>query len=437
MSWPLMLAMLSTTLMIFVDRLFLARFDPTALNAAATGGMAYYIFLVLPLSIAAISEVIVGRLHGEKRYAEVGSAAWQMIWFSWSLIPLFLAVSYFGPSLIFKGSGIEPLETAYFSTLLYFAPFQCAVVALSGFFIGVGKVKVVTIAAIIGNAMNIALDYLLIFGYGPVPCMGISGAAYATGLSEVMQVLFLLTLFLKKSEKATYQTSRLKFQPHFFKESLKIGTPSGLGHTLEVVAHFIFFRLIMSVGQAQMTIVALVQTFYILSTFIIEAGSKAISAIVANLLGADKHPAIKKVLRSAFTLHTIYFCLFTGVVLLFPDALIRLFFSDTHSFLFTNPAMKQMFIHALCSMTLFFLFDGFSWLLVGCLTAAGDTRFIFWTSLVVYCFAYVLPAILFIGLEHKGADLAWMIIAGMGLINLIIYAYRYLTGQWLKNYRRL
>ena len=43
-----MLAMISSSLMIFVDRLFLSRFDPIALNAAATGGIAYYIFLVLP-----------------------------------------------------------------------------------------------------------------------------------------------------------------------------------------------------------------------------------------------------------------------------------------------------------------------------------------------------------------------------------------------------
>ncbi len=437
MSWPLMLAMLSTSLMVFVDRLFLARFNPIALNAAASAGMAYYIFLVLPMSIASISEVLVGRLHGEKRFSEVGEAAWQMVWFSVFLIPLFLASAWLAPLVIFKGSGIEAHETAYFSTLIYFAPFQCIVVALSGFFIGIGKVKIVTIAAILGNIVNIALDYVLIFGYGPIPSFGLSGAAFATGLSEVIQTIYLFIMIFQAIERKTYKTQKCRFQSHFFKESLKIGTPSGLGHTLEVTAHFIFFRLIMSVGQTQMTIVALVQSFYVLSSFIVEAGSKAASAIVANLLGASQRTLLKKVLISSFTLHSIYFAIFASMVLLFPNAFIDLFISEAHSNLFSNPEIKQIFIHSMLLMTLFFLFDGFSWLLIGFLTAAGDTRFIFWTSLLVYWFAYVIPAFIFIGLYKGSADWAWMIVAGMGLANVLIYAYRYKSGKWLSHFEKI
>ena len=81
MSWPLMVAMISSTLMMFVDRLFLSRFDPIALNAAVSGRMAYYIFLVLSMAISTMSKVLVGRLHGENRNGEVGSAVWQMVWF--------------------------------------------------------------------------------------------------------------------------------------------------------------------------------------------------------------------------------------------------------------------------------------------------------------------------------------------------------------------
>lgn len=88
-------------------------------------------------------------------------------------------------------------------------------------------------------------------------------------------------------------------------------------------------------------------------------------------------------------------------------------------------------------MTLFFLFDGFSWLLIGFLTAAGDTRFIFWTSLLVYWFAYVIPAFIFIGLYKGSADWAWMIVAGMGLANVLIYAYRYKSGKWLSHFEKI
>ncbi len=110
MSWPLMLAMLSATLMMFVDRIFLARYSAAGLNASATGGMAYYVFMMLPMSIASISEVLVGRLHGERRHSEVGQAVWQMVWFSCLLTPVFFLIAYlFAPSFILRLSSAREL----------------------------------------------------------------------------------------------------------------------------------------------------------------------------------------------------------------------------------------------------------------------------------------------------------------------------------------
>lgn len=432
-----MLAMVSSTLMIFVDRVFLARYAPQALNAAASAGTAYYMFLVLPMAIATISEVLVGRLHGEKRYHEVGSAVWQMVWFSVFLIPLFFAIAFSAPLIIFKGTGIEAQEEIFFRTLMCFAPFQCITIALSGFFIGIGKVRTITLSAVAGNLINILLDYLLIFGWGFIPSFGIGGAAFATGLSQCIQTAFLLIMLLRKVERRVYHTQKCSFLRHFFVEGLRIGTPSGLGHMLEIMAHFIFFRIIMSVGQIQMTIVAIVQSFYILCSFVNDAGSKAASAIVANLLGADVRVPIKKVLRSAFTLQSFYFVLFVLFLFLFPDSFSHLFFSHHEGQVLMDPHIKQVFFRALFYMTIFFLFDGFGWILIGFLTAAADTRFIFWVSLIIHWGAYVLPTLLFIGIEHRGVDLAWAIIAGMSILNVVIYLYRYSTGKWLKRYRKI
>lgn len=437
MSWPLMLAMISSTLMMFVDRLFLSRYDPLALNAAASSGIAYYMFLVLPMSVATISEVLVGRLHGESRYREVGSATWQMVWFSCFIFPLFLLIGLLGPSLLFKGSGIVAQESSYFRMLMIFASFQCTTIALSGFFIGIGRVKIITLTAILGNLINIGLDYVLIFGAGSIPSYGIAGAAFATGISQLIQTLFLIAMILRKQDRETYRTSHLVFYPHFFKEGLKIGTPSGLGHMVEVIAHFLFFRIVMSVGQSQMAIVAMVQSLYILFSFINDSACKAASAIASNLLGADVKGPLKKLLRSAFTLQGFYFVLVLSFFLLFPDFLLNLFLTDAENSILAFEGMREVFIAALFFMSLFFLFDGFGWILMGFLTASGDTRFIFWTSLVVHWGAYVIPTVFLIGIGKGGADTAWSIIAGMSILNASIYFVRYKSGAWLKKYQRI
>lgn len=433
-SWPLMLGLISATLMMFVDRLFLAWHDPMELNAAANGGLAYYVFLVLPISIATIGEVLVGRLHGEGRLTEVGSATWQMVWFSLLMVPLFWAIGIFLPDLLFSGTGNERNETAYFEILMIFAPLQCLTIALSGFFIGVGHVRIVTLSALVGNVVNVVLDYLLIFGLGPIPEMGIEGAAFATGVALFVQVLFLFILFLKKSNRLKYFTHKFSFHPSYFFEGIRIGAPSGTGHFIEVLAHFIFFRIVLMVGQDQLTIVAMVQSLYILFSFVTDASSKGASAIVSNLLGANVRGPIEKVLKSAATLQFFYFLPIFMAVIFYPEGFFKLFASEEHQNMLSDPILANIFSRALIALCFFFLFDGLSWILVGFLTASGDTRYVFRVSFIVNWFAYILPTLFLVGFAKGGADVAWTIVASVSALSMSCYYVRYRSGAWLKRY---
>ncbi len=433
LTWPLMLGMISTTLMMFVDRLFLARFDPNALNAAASAGMAYLVFLVVPIAIVSVSEVLVGRLHGRERFKEIGSAAWQMIWFGVMLTPIFWSIAIFFPYILFGGTGNEVHETGFFSTLMIFAPVQCIMIATAGFFIGIGHVQVVTWTAILGNVLNILLDLVLIFGIGFIPAFGVIGAAAATGLSQVAQVGFLMFLFLRRKNRLIYQTTTFALNKKYLFKGLKIGVPLGLGHCVETIAHFLFFRIVLSVGFAQMTVVAIVQSLYILISFVIDAQSKGAAAIVSNLLGADKREPISKVLKSAFTLHFFYFLILTGLIWFFSDDVLNLFVHATHRELLITPQFVSTFLTALLFMGLYFLFDGWAWILMGFLTASGDTRYVLFVSLIVQWLAYVLPTFVLIGIKQQGADVAWSIITFMSLLSFVSYFWRYYSGRWLKS----
>jgi len=433
LSWPLMIGILSSTFMLFVDRLFLARWNPLGLNAAVNAGMAYFIFLVIPMGVVEISEVLVGRLHGEMRHHEIGKASWQMVLMSLCLLPVFGLIAWLGPMLLFQGSSNELYETQYFRTLMLFcAAFQCATIGLSGFFIGIGNVKIVTYSAILGNIVNITLDYWFIFGGGPIPELGVIGAAAATGISQIIQMLFMLCLYWSQKNREKYGTTKLSFYRPFLSEGLRIGLPSGMGRSIEVVAHFLFFRIVASVGPEQMTLVAVAQSIYILSSFVIDAQCKTASAIVSNLLGANEHASLSKVLRSGFTLHSVYFLLILGVVWFFPAQIFSLFSPKEGEVLQMTPELMHTFERALIAMSLFFLLDGFGWVLTGFLTAAKDTRFVFWASLLINWIAYVPPTLWFIGWNKGGADVAWAIVVFVTSLTVGVYLWRYLSGGWLK-----
>jgi MATE family multidrug resistance protein len=432
MTWPLMVGLLSSTFMMFVDRLFLARWDPLALNAAVTGGMAYFMFLITPMAVVEITEVLVGRLNGEERQKETGNASWQMVWLSSTLLPIFLLLALVAPPFLFIGTGNEANETNYFRTLMLFGTFQCITISLYGFFIGIGNVKIVTYAAVLGNIVNIVLDYWMIFGGGPMPALGVVGAAAATGISQIVQILFLLSIFWKKRHRETHGTSSLKLNRSFLGEGLRIGLPSGLGRSMEVIAHFLFFRIIVSVGQEQMVLVAIAQSIYILASFIVDAQCKGASAIVSNLLGANQRSPIPKVLRSGFTIHFGYFFLIFLIVYSFPEQIFSLFSAEEGATLQMTPELMSTFKRALIAVSLFFLVDGLGWILIGFLTAAKDTRFVFWVSALVNWIAYLPPTIWFIGWKKGGADVAWSIVVAVTMLTFLLYLWRYLSGNWLK-----
>lgn len=432
LSWPLMFGLISNSLMVFVDRLYLSWHSTSALNASASGGMAYFVFLVLPMAIVTISEVLAGRLNGEGKLKEVGNAVWQMVWFSLMISPLLWLIALLAPTLLFYQSGTQALETIYFQVLLCFAPFICINISLNGFFISTGKVSIVTYATLLGNVINMVLAYILIFGAGPIPSLGITGAAIATALSQIIQTCFLMSIFLCRKNREKYATQQFRFQKEYFKEGLRIGAPSGLGHAVEIFAHFLFFRIVMMVSAKDLTIVILVQSIYILIAFVIEAQSKGISGIASNLIGAKKYDLMDRVCVSGLKLHSFFFLGAVIILFLFPDTILNLFISEKASNLLHDPAFTHNFYQAMMWMSFFFLFDGFAWIVSGFLVAAGDTKFILYLSTISHWVVYIIPVYIFVYVQKNGADVAWMIIAFMSAMNFLAYVWRYRSGKWLK-----
>jgi len=432
MSWPLMLSLMSNSIMLFVDRLLLSWHSPSALAAGANASMAYYLFLVIPMAICAISEVFVGRLHGEGKLKEIGKPVWQTIWFACLLaFPSWLIALYL-PDIVFYRTGNEEHEIIYFQMLMGFAPLMCSAIGFSGFFIGIGKVKIVTICTLCANLFNAFMGYILIFGWGIIPSLGIKGAGLATGLAQALQLVLLLFCFLSKSNRNTYGTGALSFHKGYFLDALRIGGPAGTGHVVEIFAHYLFFRIVMLAGNQQMAIAALVQSFYLLFGFVVDAQSKGVGAVVANLIGAKSFGLIHQVFKAAVKLHTLFTILLAALLIAFLDGFLGLFFSGEGTLLIQDPVVRSMANQAMLWMCVFFLFDGYCWILIGHLTASGDTKFIFYISSIVNWIAYVIPVFLVVGLGGKGADAAWMIIAFYSMVNFAIYYWRYHSGRWLQ-----
>lgn len=399
-SWPLMLSFCSNSLMFFCDRLYLAHYSVEAMNAMAVAANFCYLLLIFPFAICEITEVFVGRFHGEERFKEVGRPTWQIVWLSIALWPLFSIGSRFLSSLLFDTGSQSAI---YLNTFSDFSPFLLVSIALTGFFVGIGKTRTITWATILANLVNIALAPILIF-----ECkMGIKGAAIATGISQGFQALLLLSIFLRRSIHEKFNTRSAKIDLSLVYEMMRIGLPAGISRSIEVLAHCSFFWIMAMAGPRELTIATFVQSFFFLVMFCNDGLSKGVTAVISNLVGANEHSLIAKVLRSSFKLQTFIFSIVTLFCFGAFDTILSRIVQAQDLLLLQDPSFLFSMQVCLLLMCLFFLFDGFWWIVVGHLTAIGDTKFIMYTNITMQWCIYVVPTFLLVKYANLGALGGW------------------------------
>lgn len=432
LAYPMILAFLSGNVMMFVDRLFLANYSMASMNAAAAAGMIVAVFQYGAATIASISEVFVGQFNGAKKYQRAAAPAWQMLWFSAvSCILFFIMAKWAGPYLLPKYHYVDE-GLPYYQWLFYFAAATPAIAALSGFFIGIGKTRYVMMITIIGNLLNVVLDPFFIFGMdGLFMPMGAKGAAIATGLSQMMQLIAFGMIFLSYEYRKKYGAAFWRIDISLLRRCLKTSIPNAIGHMIEWAAWAITIRMMAAAGEHHLTVATIGQSMYMLVAFGFEGVQKAVTTLVANRIGAIKWDNIWSVWYSAIKLMLIFAVPFGALMLLYPDPIIAEFLSTE------TPESDVALLTPMLKITaagvfMYYLVDGFTWICVGVLTAAEDTWFVMWVNSITAWVCGMVPILLFMVYLKWSPAWYFMLITFYGGCNAVIFYRRLLTKPWEK-----
>lgn len=434
---PLMLSSFSAMSMIFVDRLILARYSLAAMNAAVAAGLVGVVFIFATTGIASIAEVFVGRYNGAKKFHRVGEPVWQMIWFSLLAMLLFLPLGLFGGKLLLSPLHFEDYGLPYFQWLMFFGCMYPLLAALSSFYVGLGKVKLVMISAIGSNILNAVLDILLIFGVkGIIPEMGTKGAAIATGIAQVVQVLVLFCIFMNAKHREGYGTGHCRFNWNMFLHCVKIGYPNAIGHMIEFAAWAFLVRLMAMAGEIYLTVFTVGQSFLILFSFGTEGLQKGVITIAANFIGAGKWKMLSKLFLSAIKFLVIILAMLSIPFIVFPDEIVKAFISED-----LGPNTRDHLL-SLTRVTclgvwLYFLFDGLTWTLAGILTAGADTLFIMVMNAVAAWLFAIIPIYFVILVGHGSPASSWMLMNVYASLNAICFFLRYRSQRWRQRSEKL
>ncbi len=421
LSIPLMLTWISTTIMLLVDRLFLSHYSLEALGAAVNAGTIAWGFAYGFQVFAEMSQVVIAQYRGAGKLEKQTYPVWQMLWLVLFSALLYVPLAFYGGDVFFvKGS----LQSQYFTWFLLFGPAFGLIGAGSAYFIGRGENRIVTIAAVFGNTVNVVLDYLMIFGIkGVLSPMGVKGAAIATGIGMSVQGLILLTLFLRRTNFKVLRFDMAEFRPCF-----RVGAPSSVFMMVELVGWGLFFSMMAKAGYVHLTVTSICHSLLPLLSCVGWGLQKAVSTITGNLIGAKKVEKIPSLLMRALALLCGHIAIVGLVLFVFPDLVMRVFQNKELS-----PELVELLRVGFLLSVGYLLFGGMRTIISGVLSAAGDSLFLTAFGSLSIWVLLLGPVYYLVLMGERSVTFAQTILLLYGAATAMIYFIRYRFGNWQKD----
>lgn len=429
-SIPLILSLASGAVMLIVDRIFLAHYSTDALNGAVSANMPIWTVQFAAVTLASIAQVFVGQYNGAGEHKKIGSAVWQMIWFSLGFAFLCQIFTLLGNQFLFLGNPVREEALRFFNWMMPFTFLAPLGMALSSFYMGRGKTLFVLAGTAVGNAVNLMLNYPLIFGVeGIVQPLGIEGAAIATILGMSAQALFLGLLFLSKHNRKTFGTDRWHFDAPLLRKGIAIGWPAALDRMINIAGWAVFVHVISTIGSVSLSVITITQSMMLFFSFMAQGIGRGVTSITANALGSRNASIINRTLVSSFKVNIALFLFYGLFFVCYPEPLIRCFLPDHID---TIGKEETFFMVLQCCQWLWVttLIDAMRWVFIGLLTAVGDTRFIMWVGSTSIWFFAIVPACYTISQLGWPANSAWIFSTLYYGVICIAYAWRFQQGTW-------
>ncbi|QXP78174.1 MULTISPECIES: MATE family efflux transporter [Winogradskyella] len=319
---PVMLGMLGHTFVSFVDNVMVGQLGAAELAAVSLGNSFIFIAMSLGIGFSTAITPLVAEADTENDF-DKGKSVFKHGLFLCTVLGLilFIILLFAKPLMYIMDQPKEVVDLAIpYLDLVAFSLVPLIVFqAFKQFSDGLSLTKYPMYATIVANLLNVAINYILIFGKFGFPEMGIVGAAVGTLVSRFVMVAYLWCLLAKREKSKAYVTN-LKFfnlSKAPIKKLTNLGLPSALQMFFEVG---IFTAAVWLSGTLGANAQAANQIALNLSsmTFMVATGLSVAAMIrVGNQKGLKDYSALKRIAESIFMVGFIFAVLFALLFVVF------------------------------------------------------------------------------------------------------------------------
>jgi len=426
LAYPVVFSQLAATLMGLTDILFMGWVSTDAQAGVGLGGIVCWTFGALFIGTLTVINTFVAQHVGAGTQDRCGGVVWSglllAIVFS-ALIELTAPqvarlVRVFGPD-----PTVAAVATTFAVIRVVGLPLALLETCLTSFLRGIGDTRTPMKVSFGMVALNVPLNFWLVFGGLGVPPLGPAGSAYATVAANGAGVVVLFLLLLRRHARRVYRTTSLAdVERRTLASLLWVGLPIGVGWALEMVTWTIFTGFVSGLGARPLAAHNIVLQMIHLSFMPGVALSVAATTLVGQHIGGGDAAGASRAGYNALKLAIAYMGMM-GLIFLVGGGLIATGFNRDPQVV---RVARRLFVWAAA----FQMFDATGMVSGGILRGAGDTRYPMVASVLCAWLVFV-PLIWLLGRRLGwGVDGSW---AGATIyiivVGLVLFA-RVRSGRW-------
>jgi putative MATE family efflux protein len=426
LSIPMILEMLMESIFAIVDIAFVSQ---VSTNAVATIGLTESVVTLVyavAIGVSMAATAMVARRIGEKDPDGASKVAVQALFLGILIASIVSVIGILYPKEILGLMGGEPelIEQGYGYTQILLGGNMTIMLLflINAIFRGAGNASIAMKALIISNGLNIILDPIFIFGFGPIPAYGVEGAAIATTIGRGSAVLFQLGILFYGWSAIKIKFKDLVLRTTIMLNLLKISL-GGIGQFLIATSSWIFLMRIMSEFGSDVlagyTIAIRVVMFTLLPCW---GMSNAAATLVGQNLGAKQPSRAETSVWKTGKYNAWLMAIVSVIYFMFAKEIISLFTDE--AIVVENGALCLQIV------AVGYIFYGYGMVIIQSFNGAGDTKTPTYINILCFWlfqlpFAYIVA----IELEYGPQGVFWAITAAevlIAIVGMIIFK----KGKW-------
>jgi putative MATE family efflux protein len=303
MTLPMIIGMIMLFTFSLVDTWFISFLGTEALTAISFTFPVTFTVMSLAIGMGIGASAVVAKYLGGSHYEKAKQAATVINYISLSLaiVVAGLLWMFMDPIFMLMGASEELLPLIKSYMVVWFPGSVLVVSIMTGNSIlrACGNTRTPSILMASAGLINAVLDPILIFGWGPVPALGIQGAAWATVIAWSAGFVYLFYLLIFKLEMVSPVLPTTEVFRNSGRDMLRIGVPAAGANMMTPLAAGIMTRIAAGFGDSAVAAFGVGARIEPMATLLVLAISSSLPPLISQNFGADRMDRVEEAYRIA------------------------------------------------------------------------------------------------------------------------------------------